>query len=88
MVGCCNSGDLGVRQELPGEVRDLFRQGAKSGGYFKITVLLAPHSAVELAPARRLMDRELLYPEIADFADIERVLAAAIDRVDGAELLQ
>ena len=34
------------------------------------------------------MDRELLHPEIADFADIERVLAAAVDRVDGAELFQ
>src|SRR5438067_5233404 len=35
-----------------------------------------------------LADRELLHPEVADFADVERVLAAAIDRVDGAELFQ
>src|SRR5438477_191413 len=28
-----------------------------------------------------LADRELLHPEVADFADVERVLAATIDRV-------
>jgi hypothetical protein len=32
--------------------------------------------------------RQLLYSEVADFADIEDVLGAAIDRVDRAELLQ
>src|SRR5262249_31794289 len=35
-----------------------------------------------------LANRELLHPEIADFADVKRVLGAAIDGVDGAELLR
>ena len=45
-------------------------------------------SAPRHASKTVLVDRELLYSEIADFADIHHVLAAAIDRVDGAELLQ
>src|SRR4030095_12553444 len=36
---------------------------------------------------RNLSQRQLLYSEVADFADIEDVLGAAIDRVDRAELL-
>src|SRR5262245_13723708 len=36
----------------------------------------------------RLSQRQLLDPEVADFADVERVLGAAIDRVDRAELLE
>src|SRR5262245_29663320 len=35
-----------------------------------------------------LSQRQLLYSEVADLADIEDVLGAAIDRVDRAELFQ
>src|SRR3954453_6569278 len=32
--------------------------------------------------------RQLLHPEIPDFTDVEDILGAAIDRIDGAELLE
>src|SRR3954452_22436369 len=35
-----------------------------------------------------LAQRQLLHPEVADFADVEDVLGSAIDRVDRAELLE
>src|SRR4051812_15630217 len=34
------------------------------------------------------VQRELLYPEVPDFANVERVLGAAVDRVHRAEFLQ
>src|SRR5438105_1614147 len=33
-------------------------------------------------------NRELLHPEVADFADVERILGAAVDRVQRAEFLR
>src|SRR5438045_2912939 len=42
---------------------------------------LVGHVCTETA----LMQRELLHSEVADLADVENGLAAAVDRADGAE---
>src|SRR5207248_1449749 len=51
-------------------------------------ILSRARSRRRLSRRSGLADRQLLHSEVADFADIERALAAAVDRVDRAELLQ